>query len=229
MENFQKLLDCAKKLGHTVEILSSIKSGKEASVFSAVLDGRLVAMKAYTNPEERAFQGTDMYLEGKFYKHASEERAMRKKNAFGRRMQQENWMKREFFVLQKLYNAGAVIPEPFLQVENALFMELLGDDETIADRLIDTVLSEGEAVLAFQSVLKSTKIFWDLGIVHGDLSPYNILWWKSQPYIIDFPQSIDARTHPDARAFFERDLKNIVKYFRKFITIDFEEVLSRFL
>ncbi len=229
MEEFQIILDCAKKLGHTVEILSSIKSGKEASVFSALLDGRLVAVKIYTNPEERAFQNSNPYLAGKFYKRASEERAVGKGNTFGRRLKQDSWITREFFMLQKLHKAGAVIPEPILHIENALFLELLGDDEVIANRLIDTVLSGEEAVLAFQSVLKSTKIFWDLGIVHGDLSPYNILWWKSQPYIIDFPQAIDVRTHPDARVFLERDLKNIVKYFRKFITVDFEEVLSRFL
>ena len=229
MEDFQYILDCAKKLGHTVEILSPIKSGKEASVFSALLDGRLVAVKIYTNPKERAFQNSDAYLAGKFYQRASEARAIGKGNAFGRRLKQDSWITREFFLLQKLHTAGAVIPEPILQIENALFMELLGDEEIVAGRLIDTILSEGEAALAFQTVLKSTKIFWDLGIVHGDLSPYNILWWKSRPYIIDFPQSIDARTHPDARAFLERDLKNIVKYFRKFITIDFEEVFSRFL
>ncbi len=107
-------------------------------------------------------------------------------------------------------------------------MELLGDKNTVAPRLCDIELEKSEAQRAFDSVLKSVKTLWDFGIVHADLSKFNILWWKSCPYIIDFPQSIDRRMHPNPREILDRDLGNIVKYFGKYIDIDLEEIKSRF-
>lgn len=228
MKDLKQILDHANALGHTVEVVSHIKSGKEASVYRALLDGKMVAMKAYKDPTERSFRNNDEYLAGKFYKRSSERKAVAKKNKFGRTLKQDNWIKREFFMLQKLYEAGASIPKPILQVEDAIFMELLGDADGVAPRLIDLELSSREAKRAYQSVIKSMVIFWELGIVHGDLSAYNILWWKSKPFIIDFPQSIDARLHPAARGILERDLKNVSTYFGRYLKIDLADVESKF-
>lgn len=228
MEDFEILFNRAKELGHTVEMFAPIKSGKEASVFRALFDGDLVAMKVYKNPEERSFQHSDAYLAGKFYKSASERRAVAKRNAFGRKLKQENWIKREFSLLQKLDFAGAKIPRPIFQFDNVILMELLGDNEVVAKRLIDVDLKDQDVGSIFSSIIESMKIFWDFGIVHGDLSPYNILWWKSTPYVIDFPQAIDARTHPDVKAFLDRDLRNVIQYFSKYLEIDSEEVANRF-
>lgn len=215
------VIDEAKALGHTVEVISHIKSGKEASVFCVILDGEIIAMKVYKNPEERSFQNTDEYLAGKFYKSPSARRAVAKKNKFGKKLKHENWIKREFFMLQKFHEAGATIPRPILQINNAIFMELLGDKNGVAPRLIDVELNPNEASAAYQSIIESMVIFWEQGIVHADLSPYNILWWKSKPFIIDFPQSIDRRLHPDSYTILERDLGNIAKYFNKYTVIDF--------
>ncbi|MEK7632267.1 MAG: RIO1 family regulatory kinase/ATPase [Patescibacteria group bacterium] len=228
MENLDALIEQTNALGHKLEILSHIKSGKEASVFRALFDERLVAMKVYKNPDERSFQADDSYLAGKFYKSASARKAVAKKNTFGRKLKHENWIKREFFMLQKLYKAGATIPEPILQIDRAIFMELLGDEKNVAPRLVDVELSPKDAVTAFKDVVESMKIFWNLGIVHADLSAYNILWWKSKPYIIDFPQSIDARTHPEARGMLHRDLKNVSKYFDKYRPIDPQRLEAEF-
>lgn len=107
-------------------------------------------------------------------------------------------------------------------------MELLGDHETVAPRLIDVELMEKEAPSVFKSLMESVEVFWNLGVVHGDLSAYNILWWNSKPYVIDFPQSIDVRTHPNAREILERDLQNLTMYFGKYMIVNLEQVKNRF-
>ena len=228
MNNTDRVIEHATKLNHKVEVLSNIKSGKEATVYKAVLDGSLVAMKVYKKPEERNFKNTGAYLMGKFYRRPSQRRAVAKNNKFAKKLRHENWVKREFFMLQKLFDSGANIPKPILQIDDAIFMELLGDNNAVAPRLCDIELEKSEAQKTFDSVIKSVETFWDFGIVHADLSEFNILWWKSNPYIIDFPQSIDRRTHPNPREILDRDLRNIVKYFSKYIDIDLEEIRSGF-
>lgn len=215
-DGFNNIIEQVRKLGHEIEIISNIKSGKEATVYRVKLDGQLVAMKVYKNPEEINFKNSKEYLAGKFYKKLSERRAVEKNNKFAKKLIHKNWVKREFFMLEKLFNNGALIPKPILQVENAIFMELLGDEYTVAPRLCDIGLSDNEVKNALNLILKNIELFWDLGVVHADLSEYNILWWKDNPYIIDFPQSIDVRTHPNSKEFFDRDLKNITKYFSKY-------------
>lgn len=228
MQEFNSIIEQAKALGHQVEIISHIKSGKEASVFRVLLNGELVAMKMYKSPGERSFKNDDSYLAGKFYKTASERRAVAKKNKFGRALKYDNWIKREFFLLQKFYEAGASLPRPIIQIGNAVFMQLLGDRDEIAPRLVDVELTADEAARAFETILSAVKIFYDLGVVHGDLSAYNILWWESRPYIIDFPQSIDVRLNPDAHSVLVRDLENVMSYFNRYFTVDRTKIFSQF-
>ncbi|MBI4087218.1 MAG: hypothetical protein HY434_00085 [Candidatus Liptonbacteria bacterium] len=227
MYNLDHVIEQAERLSHKLEVLSNIKSGKEAVVYRVMLDGHLAAMKVYKNPEERSFKNTGTYLAGKYYRRPSERRAIAKNNKFAKKLKHENWVKREFFMLKRLFDLGANIPKPILQIDSAIFMELLGDRRNVAQRLCDVVLDGAEVKKAFNAVLKSIEIFWNFGIVHADLSEYNILWWKSKPYIIDFPQSIDRRTHPSSREILERDLGNIVKYFGKYTKVDVAEVKNR--
>ena len=226
--NIQNILEKAKLLNHEIEIISDIKSGKEAVVYSVLLNGELIALKLYKNPEERSFKNTNQYLLGKYYKNTSHRKAIEKGNKFSKKLKHENWVKREFFMLEKLYALGAKIPKPILHIENGIFMELLGDTETVAPRLSDLELTKTQAKKAFNKIIESMQIFWDFGIVHADLSQYNILWWKDEPYIIDFPQSINKKTHPNASELLERDLKNISNYFGKYIEIDVLEIKDFF-
>jgi len=227
-DGLQIIFDQVKKLGQEMEISSVIKSGKEATVYRVFLNGELVAMKVYKNPEERDFKNASRYLEGKNYLKPSHRKAVAKGNRFSKKLKYENWVKREFFLLEKLYKLGAKIPKPILQIESAIFMELLGDAENAASRLCEVELTKKEAEKAFRSVIETVLIFWNFGIVHADLSEYNILWWHKEPYIIDFPQAVDKRTHPNPSELLVRDLKNITRFFGKFIEIDFEEVVGRF-
>jgi len=228
MNNLNYIIEQAAKLNHKVEILSNIKSGKEATVYRIMLDDDLAAMKIYKKPEERNFKNTEAYLSGKYYQKSSQRRAVQKNNKFAKNLKHKNWVNREFFMLQKLFDAGANIPKPILQIDDAIFMELLGDINTAAPRLHDIELIKNEAEETLNLVLKNIEIFWNFGIVHADLSEFNILWWKSKPYIIDFPQSIDRRTHPNPKEILDRDLKNIVKYFSKYINIDLDEIKNKF-
>ena len=228
MQDTDHILEQAKKLNHEIKIVSSIKSGKKARVYRVMLDGDLVAMKVYKKPEERNFKNTGAYLLGKYYRRSSERRAVAKNNKFAKKLKHENWVKREFFMLQKLFESGANIPRPILQIDDAIFMELLGNENLVAPRLCDIELEKTEAEKAFNSVIKSMEVFWNFGIVHADLSEFNILWWKSRPYIIDFPQSIDRRMHPNPIEVLDRDLKNVVKYFSRYLDIDLEQIKHGF-
>ena len=225
----ESIREKAIHLGHTLEIKEPIKSGKEATVYRANLDGSLVAMKLYKHPEERTFRNTDVYLLGKFYKKTSEHKAIKKKNTFGKKLLHANWIRREYFMLEKLFLLDASIPKPLLHIESAIFMELLGDETEVAPRLCDVKLSAEDAKHAFDTVLESMRIFWEFGIVHGDLSEYNILFWKKKPYIIDFPQSINRKEHPNAEEILIRDIRNVVRYFRKYGEREEENIIESFL
>ncbi len=202
--------------GHTVVYLSDIKSGKEAVVYKVLFDGELAAMKVYKDPEHRTFTHVGAYLAGKYYKHASERKAVAKNNRFGRKLKHSNWVKREFFLLQSLFKVGARIPKPIALLDTAIVMQLLGDQDTVAQRLSDVELSDTDARAAYEKILATIQLFWEQGIVHGDLSAYNVLWWHAEPYIIDFPQAIDIRRHPEPEQLLERDRNNIARYFSKY-------------
>ena len=228
MSDFKHIIQEAEKLNHQVEIISNIKSGKEAVVYKALLDGEVVAMKLYKDPEERNFKNVDDYLAGKHYRTSSHKRAVEKNNTFAKRLKHDNWVKREFFMLQALFQKGACIPRPILQIDDALFMEFLGNEDEIAPRLSDIKLTPAEAQKIFDSIIENIKILSDAGVVHANLSEYNILYWNSKAYIIDFPQSIDVRNQECSKEFLERDLRNIINFFKKYIEIDSAKIHAIF-
>ncbi len=131
-------------------------------------------------------------------------------------------------MLEKLYELGTKIPKPILYIEDAIFMEFLGNQDFVAPTLCDVNLTKDEAESAYKKVIDTMIVFWNFGIVHADLSEYNILWWNDEPYIIDFPQALDKRTNPNAEEILNRDLRNITKFFGKFIKTDFDETKKAF-
>jgi RIO kinase 1 len=227
-DEIQKIIDEVNRLNHKIEMVSNVKSGKEATVYKVLLDDKLVAMKVYKKPEERSFKNTEQYLMGKYYKKPSERKAVAKGNKFAKKLKHQNWVRREYFMLEKLYELGAKIPKPVLHVENAIFMEFLGNQDFVAPRLYDVSLAKNEAENAYKKVLDTMIVFWNFGIVHADLSEYNILWWNNEPYIIDFPQALDKKANPNADEILDRDLRNITKFFGKFIKTDFDEIKKAF-
>lgn len=227
-EQLQYIIEATEKEGHTLKVISAVKSGKEAEVYQVLLDNVLSAMKVYKNPEERSFKNADQYLSGKYYKTKSHQKAISKGNKFGKKLKHSNWIAREFLILKKLHTAGAAIPKPILQVQDAVIMEFVGNEEECARRLIDIDPNKKMAEIIFQNILENIKLFWKNGIVHGDLSAYNILYWDEKAFIIDFPQCIDTRNYPNPWEVLERDLNNIINYFKKYIAMDEDKVKEEF-
>lgn len=193
-----------------LEVSRLIKSGKEADVWLLSQNNNLFAAKVYRNDRKRS---RDNYTEGNYFKEASLRKAVALKTKRGKEIEQELWVKREYYLLRKLYELGAAVPEVFAYSHNAILMQYLGDKQQNAPRLIDCSLALNEAVKVHKIITDNMQLFLDNGIVHGDLSAYNILWWQNQPWIIDFPQAIDIRHNPHWREFYERDIANIAKYF----------------
>lgn len=224
---FDHILKSLKKQGLELEVLSEIKSGKEATLFKAKLDNKIVAMKLYDL--SLSHKTKNDYTQGKFYKVRSQEKSLKSKGKFGKKLASSNWVKREFAVMKMLFEKNASIPKPILQLENAIFMELLADEINTALRLHEIELDKNEALVAFADILKNIKLFWENGIIHGDLSAYNILWWQKKIWIIDFPQAIDVRFNQSKEEFLKRDLKNVSNYFKQYFPIDLEALSSYFL
>lgn len=227
-KNIIELIEKLKKNWHNLEILTNIKSWKEAIVYKVLLDWKVVALKIYKEIQQRTFKNNSLYLDWKFYKSPSHKKAMLKWNAFSKKLKHNNWVKREYFLLENLFKLNANIPKPIMIFENCIFMEYIWDENSVAKRLLDINLDKETAKIFFDIILKNILIFWNFWIVHWDLSAYNILYFKENIYIIDFPQSINKKTNPNLKDVLEKDLKNIEKYFSKYFEIDFNKLISLF-
>ena len=192
------------------EIVGTIKSGKEADVWLVKIKEIQYALKVYDPKTQLSTKG--QYTEGQWINESSLRKAVKQKTKVGKTLQQKLWIKREYYLLKKLFEQGAIVPEVFDYTDNAILMQYLGDENGFAPRLIDIELSDDIKAQVLSEVKANVKLFLDNGIVHGDLSAYNILWWDSRPWVIDFPQAVDIRHNPNWNLFYERDLQNIDKY-----------------
>jgi len=228
MKQIQEVLDEYKIKGYNFENVAVVKSGKESTVYAAQHGQKIYALKIYTNPNIRSFSATDEYTAGKYFRKKSVRRAVNKKTKFARRHLFKSWVRREFYLLGQLAEMGANTPEVFEYTDSTVLMQFIGDGTRSAPRMLDVELTKKEAESAFETILKNIEIFLKLGIVHSDLSFYNILWWQNQPWIIDVPQAIDIRENPNKDLLLKRDLDTVIKSFRKYFEVDVNEIYSRF-
>lgn len=229
MTDLQTLATLYHDIFPSLSLIRTIKSGKEAEVFlCGTPDQKLFALKVYKDPEQRTFRRTDTYTAGRFVKNRSEARAMTGGSIAGKRIAHDKWIKREYYMLEKLMANGCLIPKVFATRKDTILMEYLGDENAPAPRLSDITLSSEQAKQVFEIILKNIRLFYQSGIVHGDLSEYNILHWNDTPYIIDFPQSIDVRTHPQVRELLQRDVRNVCKYFERYFLVETEKICEEF-
>jgi RIO kinase 1 len=140
-------------------------------------------------------------------------RAVKKKSSFGREVSHGSWLMHEYGTMQKLHAAGAAVPKPVASAGNSILMGYYGDDTLAAPLLSEIRLEEDQARAAFDTVLNTVQIMLRFGMVHGDLSPYNVLYWDEQAVVIDFPQVIEVDGNPNARQFLKRDLTRLCDYF----------------
>jgi RIO kinase 1 len=212
-----KSIEILVQEGLVDEVLRPLKSGKEADVFVIVAEGETRCAKVYKDVNHRSFHKQAQYQEGRKVKNSRQARALEKHSRYGRRQQEEVWQNAEVDALYQLAAAGVRVPKPYNFMEGVLIMELITDaNGSVAPRLNDLQLTREEALDYHQQLLKEVVKMLCAGIVHGDLSEYNILVDASGPVIIDVPQAVNAAANNNAAYMLERDVKNLAQYFGQF-------------
>jgi RIO kinase 1 len=199
------------------EVIRPLKSGKEAAVYVVLSEGQVRCAKVYKEANKRGFHKQSLYQEGRKVRNSRQARAMAKNSSFGRKQQEEVWQNAEVDALYRLAAVGVRVPKPYNFVEGVLLMELVTDEHgSAAPRLNDLVLSHDQA-LEYHGILISEVVkMLCAGIVHGDLSEFNVLVDADGPVIIDLPQAVDAAANNNASIMLERDVNNMTAYFGRF-------------
>lgn len=198
------------------ELLSGIKTGKEASVFLGKNSRGLVAVKIYTDLRVRSFKHDEAYRKGRFIGDARIQKAIEHGSQKGLDAHQVLWVQEEFRQMKHLYEHGVRVPKAIAVNGLALVMEFIGDGNGYpAPRISDLKMEKDEAGEAFKQSLQNLKRIVRSGRVHGDYSTFNILWHKQEAIVIDFPQVVEIRNNPNAHAFLARDVRSLCGSFRK--------------
>ncbi len=199
------------------EVIRQLMSGKEATVYIVRCGEEIRCAKVYKDQKQRSFRNNTSYQEGRKTKNSRQARAMEKGSRYGRQMQEEAWQSAEVDALYRLAAAGVRVPQPHICHEGVLLMDLVTDaDGHPAPRLNDIELSAEQALEFHAGLLNQVVRMLCAGIIHGDLSEYNILVGSDGPVIIDLPQAVDAAGNSNAGAMLERDVANLASYFSRF-------------
>ncbi len=198
-------------------VLRQLMSGKEATVYVVQCGDEVRCAKVYKEANQRGFHQAVHYTEGRKVKNSRQARAMEKGSRYGRQEQESAWQRSEVDALYKLAAAGVRVPHPFGFYEGVLLMELVTDENgAAAPRLNDLELSPDQARDFHARLIREVVLMLCAGIVHGDLSEFNILVDAQGPVIIDLPQAVDAAANNNASRMLERDVDNLANYFAQF-------------
>lgn len=209
------------------DVTRLVKGGKEANVYCCTAHPNagvdLIAAKLYRPRTLRTLKNDAIYKagrqlrneEGKQLKGRREKLALQQKSRFGQHLDMVWWIGNEFSAQNTLFEAGASVPRPLGHNGNTILMEYVGDEQMSAPTLIDTRPSRGEAADLFALIIDNVGLMLRHHLVHGDLSPYNILYWNGEAVIIDFPQMVNARTNPHAYKLLQRDVARVCAYFAR--------------
>ena len=199
------------------EVISPLMSGKEAAVYVVRSAGQICCAKVYKEAHHRSFRTHARYREGRKGRDSRQARAIAKRTRHGRKEQEEAWHNAEVDALYRLAAAGVRVPQPYACVGGVLLMELVTDAQGApAPRLSDLELTEAQARDYHHRLIAEVVRMLCAGLVHGDLSEYNVLVDGHGPVIIDLPQAIDAAGNNHAEAILERDVANLAGYFGHF-------------
>ena len=192
------------------EVIRSLKSGKEATVYLVRSGGQVRCAKVYRDMAQRSFQKRAKYQEGRKVRGSRQARAMSKSTRFGRREQEAAWKNAEVDALYKLVAAGVRVPKPYGYFNDTLIMELVTDTAgDPAPRLGELDLAPEIAREYHGFLIQQVVRMLSIGLIHGDLSEYNVLVSSHGPVIIDLPQAVNAAGNNGALAMLERDVNNI--------------------
>jgi RIO kinase 1 len=195
------------------EVLRPLKSGKEAAVYVVRGGGEVRCAKVYKDMAQRSFQQRVQYQEGRKVRGSREARAIGKASRYGRKQQEEAWKHTEVDALYLLRDAGVRVPEPHGFFHGVLVMEMVTDAEGFAAPRLGEYEPTPEQAREFHAVLVRQVVrMLCCGLIHGDLSPYNVLVDAGGPVLIDFPQVVSAGGNNAARRMLLRDVNNLTAY-----------------
>ncbi len=193
-------------------------SGKEAKVYLVISDGEERVAKVYKEAHDRSFRQRAAYTEGRKVKNSRDRRALKKRSRHGKAQDEAAWRSAEFDVISRLRAAGVLVPEPFYFMDGVLVMELVKDaDGDPAPRLGDVDLEPKAASDIFDTLVREVVKMLCAGVIHGDLSDFNVLLGRDGPVVIDFPQSMDAAHNQNARKVLLRDVANLDQFLAEFV------------
>lgn len=199
------------------EVIRQLMSGKEATVYIVRCGNQIRCAKVYKEAAKRSFKQAVNYQEGRKVRNSRRARAMEKGSRFGRQQQEEVWQNAEVDALYRLERAGVRVPQPFGCFDGVLLMELVTDDEgSVAPRLNDVTMHKDQALADHAVMMEYVKRMLCAGIVHGDLSEFNVLVDDHGPVIIDLPQAVDAAANNHAESMLARDINNMRSYYGQF-------------
>ena len=199
------------------EVLRPLKSGKEAAVYVVRSGNEVRCAKVYKDMAQRSFQQRVQYQESRKVRGSREARAVGKASEYGRKQQETAWKNTEVDALYQLRDAGVRVPEPYGYYHGVLVMELVTDaDGFSAARLGEVELEPEQARQFHQTLVRQVVRMLCCGLIHGDLSPYNVLVGPDGPVVIDFPQVVSAGGNNAARSMLLRDVNNLTAYLGRF-------------
>jgi len=199
------------------EVLRPLMSGKEAAVYVVRCGTEIRCAKVYKEADKRSFKQAVKYQEGRKVRNSRRARAMDKGSKYGRQQQEEVWQSAEVDALYALAKVGVRVPKPYGCFDGVLVMELVSDGEgAVAPRLNDVSMSADQAREDHVVVMHYVRLMLCAGLVHGDLSEFNVLVDEYGPVIIDLPQAVDAAANNHAQSMLERDVNNITEYYAQF-------------
>lgn len=191
-------------------VLRQLKSGKEASVYVVARGDQTCCAKVYKDAEQRGFHKLAEYQEGRKARGSRDARAMGNRSRRGRRVQEEEWKNAEVEALYRLSYAGVRVPKPFGVYNGVMLMELVLDEHgEVAPQLQAVDLKPEQARTWFRYMVQQIQRMLCNGLIHGDLSEYNVLVDAEGPVIIDLPQAVNAAGNNNAFRMLERDVNNM--------------------
>lgn len=191
-------------------------SGKEAQVFLVRSRGELRVAKVYKNADHRSFQKRGDYTQGRKTRNSRDQRAVEKRSKHGKAEEEESWKSAEVDIIHRLHVGGVRVPIPHAYIKGVLLMECVVDPEgDPAPRLGDLQYDAESATIIYERIIREVVRMLVAGVVHADLSEFNILVSGDEPILIDFPQSVDSAANTNARTLLLRDVENLHHFLKR--------------
>jgi RIO kinase 1 len=200
------------------EVVRPLMSGKEAQIYVVMAHGEEAVAKVYKEASQRTFKHRAEYTEGRRTRNTRDQRAINKRTQHGRKQDEAAWRSAEVDMIARARLAGVRVPEALNFVDGVLVMELVKDEHgNPAPRLGDLAFSPGEAREIYQGLIQSVVRLLCAGVIHGDLSDFNVLMAADGPVFIDFPQAIDPASNQNARKLLLRDVDNLHRFLERHV------------